>query len=41
MANATSLTIGTYIMQLTVTDNSGNKASDTMTVTVLQSMLQI
>ncbi|XP_026472813.1 dyslexia-associated protein KIAA0319-like protein [Ctenocephalides felis] len=36
LANATSLTIGTYIMQLTVTDNSGNKASDTMTVTVLQ-----
>lgn len=28
-------------MQLTVTDNSGNKATDTMTVTVLQSKFYV
>lgn len=36
VANATGLTIGTYLFAVDVSDENGNNASDTVTVTVIQ-----
>ncbi|XP_058449707.1 dyslexia-associated protein KIAA0319-like protein [Malaya genurostris] len=36
LANATSLTIGEYIFELTVTDEANNKASDRVKISVIQ-----